>query len=167
MKKIIILLHVMMVTFIGSIEAQEVIKRAGAQFIYGSKLNTVGIGAVGEISIAPKMFISPSFSYYFPKGEEFVKTSAWEGNANLNYLFINDEKLEFYGIGGINITGMSVQLEIPGLSSFSSATSRFGLNVGAGVNLNIGMKFLPFAEIKYIIGESDRLVMGAGVKFNL
>jgi outer membrane protein X len=166
MKKIIILLHVMMFTFFGSIQAQD-IKRVGGQFLYGSKLNTVGIGAVGEISIAPKMIISPSFSYFFPKGEEFVKTSTWEGNANLNYLFINDDKLEFYGIGGINITAMSVQLDIPGLSSISSATSRFGLNVGAGVNLNIGMKFLPFAEIKYIIGESDRLVMGAGVKFNL
>ncbi|MCH7411716.1 hypothetical protein MM239_20180 [Belliella sp. DSM 111904] len=166
MKKTILLFTLILMGSIGTLYAQDN-KRVGGQLIYGSNIESLGIGAIAELPVASKMVISPSFSFYFPKDQGLFKQSAWELNGNLNYLFIEDEKLTFYGLGGLNYTSISVSSNIAGVGNFSSSAGRIGVNLGAGANFDIGMSFLPFAEIKYILGDFDRLVIGAGVKFNL
>ncbi|MCH7412463.1 hypothetical protein MM213_03125 [Belliella sp. R4-6] len=166
MKKNILLLAITLFSFVSTLSAQDT-RRIGGQIIYGSNLEALGLGVIGELPVAPKMVISPSFSFYFPKDQGFVKQSAWELNGNLNYIFIEDDNLVFYGIGGLNYTNIRVKSDIPGLGNFSNSVGRVGLNLGAGANFDIGMSFLPFAEIKYILGDFDRLVIGAGIKFNL
>lgn len=47
-----------------------------------------------------------------------------------------------------------------------ASDGRFGLNLGAGANFELG-GITPFAEIKYVIIDEGQLVLGAGVKFNL
>lgn len=166
MKKFTILLTIALLGYLGTLSAQDT-KRIGGQLIYGTSIESLGIGAIAEFPIAPKMIISPGFSFYFPKDQGFFKQSAWELNGNLNYLFSEDEKIEFYGIAGLNYTNIRIKSDVPGFGDFSSSAGRIGLNLGAGANFNIGKSFLPFGEIKYILGEFDRLVIGVGVKFNL
>ncbi|MFD2037362.1 hypothetical protein ACFSKL_21370 [Belliella marina] len=166
MKKNIVLLAITLLGFVGAVSAQDS-KRIGGQLIYGSNIDALGIGAIAELPVAPKMVISPSFSFYFPKDQGFFKQSAWELNGNLNYMFLDDDKIEFYGIGGLNYTNIGIKSDIPGVGNFSSSTGKIGLNIGAGANFDVGMSFLPFGEIKYILGDFDRLVIAAGLKFNL
>ncbi|MCH7400799.1 porin family protein [Belliella kenyensis] len=166
MKKTILLFTLTLMGYVGTLHAQDT-KRIGGQLIYGSNIESLGIGAIAELPVAAKMVISPSFSFYFPKDQGFFKQSAWELNGNLNYLFVEEEKLTFYGLGGLNYTSINVSSNMAGVGNFSSSAGRIGLNIGAGANFEIGMSFLPFAEIKYILGDFDRLVIGAGVKFNL
>lgn len=169
MKKNLTVLSLLLLAFFGTASAQEH-TRIGGQLIYGSNINTVGIGVVAEFPIATNMVISPGFSYYFPKKETYIKQTAWELNGNLNYLFVNDDKMEVYALGGLNYTNIGVKIDIDGfagIDGMSSSAGKIGLNLGAGANFNIGKSFFPFAELKYIISEYDRLVIGAGVKFNL
>jgi len=152
----------------GQLFAQDS-KRIGGQLIYGTNINTIGIGAIAEFPIADRMVISPSFSFYFPKNSGSVKTNAFELNGNLNYTFIDENDIVFYGIGGLNFTNYSVKFDltgIPGGADYSASSGNIGLNLGAGANFDIGKNFLPFGEIKYIIGNFDRLVLAAGIKFD-
>lgn len=167
MKKTLFAFAAFLMIGMGQLFAQES-NRIGAQLIYGTDINTLGIGAVAEFPVAERMAISPSFSFYFPKTDGFVKTSAFEINGNLNYTFVEENNLVFYGIGGINYTNYKVKADMApvGLPNYSSSSGEIGLNLGAGANFEIGQNFLPFAEAKYIIGGFDRLVLAAGVKFN-
>jgi outer membrane immunogenic protein len=144
-------------------------KRIGALLGYGSEIESLGVGANAEFPIIENLTIAPSFMFFLPNDQDFVKTTIFEINANANYYFSKTESLSFYGLGGLNYTSVKVQVEDfgLGLGDFSSNTGRIGLNIGAGANFNIGSNWLPFAELKYVLGDFDQLVIAAGVKFNL
>jgi len=137
--------------------------------IYGTNINSLGVGAIAEFPITEKMIISPSFSYYFPKDEVVVKISAFEFNGNLNYMLLQENTIHLYAIGGLNFTQKNVKRDLsivggPSLPDVNDGS--VGLNLGGGVNFELGNSFLPFAEIKYVISDFDRLVLAGGVKFN-
>jgi outer membrane protein X len=167
MKKSLIVLAMLMFAGISHVSAQD--KRIGGQLIYGTNLNSLGFGAIAEFPIAEKMVISPSISFYLPKDEVFAKTSAIELNGNLNYALLEENSILVYAIGGLNYTSIRVKTDlggIGGMSDFSVSEGRIGLNLGAGANFDLGSNLFPFAEVKYIISDFDRLVLAGGVKFN-
>ena len=169
MKKLTIVFALFLLAGVGQVFAQDT-NRVGGQLIYGTDINTVGLGAIAEFPIADKMVISPSFSFYFPKDDGFVSTSAFELNGNLNYALLDDSNILLYGLGGLNFTNYKAKVDlssIGGGSDVSTSEGRIGLNLGVGANFEIGKSFLPFGEIKYIISDFDRLVIAAGLKFNL
>ncbi|MDR7128964.1 outer membrane protein X [Algoriphagus sp. 4150] len=168
MKKLLIVFVITLIAGIDQVSAQDS-KRIGGQLIYGTNINSLGVGAIAEFPIAEKMIISPSFSFYFPKDETIVKTSAFEINGNLNYMLLQEGAIHLYGLGGLNYTQMKVKTDlsiIGGTSDFSVSEGRIGLNLGAGVNFDLGKNLLPFAEIKYVLSDFDRLVLAGGIKFN-
>jgi len=141
----------------------------GGQLVYGTELKAAGLGIIAEFNLGDKITLSPSFSFYFPKSETFFKQSAWELNGNINYYFIEEDGLGFYGLGGLNYTSISVKSDLSGLGfgEVKTTDGRVGLNLGAGANFDIGKKILPFGELKYIISDFDRLVIAAGIKYKL
>lgn len=143
--------------------------RIGVQFGYGSEIESFGIGVNAEFPIIENLTIAPGFMYFFPKDQEFIKTTIFEVNGNANYYFVETESLSFYGLGGINYTSVKVEMEDFGfgLGNVSGSDGKIGLNLGAGTNFNIGKNWMPFAELKYVLSDFDQLVLLAGVKFNL
>ncbi|MBC9795205.1 outer membrane beta-barrel protein [Sinomicrobium weinanense] len=142
--------------------------RIGGKLMYGSEIETFGIGATAEIPILDKLVIAPDIGFYFPKKEHGIKTNVFELNGNVNYYFVEEENIGFYGLGGLNYTHVKAKIDndVAGFSG-SGSNGEVGLNLGAGANFHIGQGFLPFAEIKYVLGDFDQLVIAAGVKFNL
>lgn len=169
MKKLFLLFMFFLCASLTHTFAQDTNNRLGAQLIYGTDINTIGLGAIAEFPIAEKMVISPSFSFYFPKDNGFAKTNAFELNGNLNYELLNDSKILVYALGGLNYTNYKVKVDLTSIGGGDVASSdgRIGLNLGLGANFDIGKNFLPFGEIKYIVSNFDRLVIAAGVKFDL
>lgn len=160
----------MFVMLIGTASAMaQESSRIGGQLLYSGSLDTPGLGLVAEFPVAPKFVIAPSFSYYFPKGDSFLRQTAWELNGNLNYHFVTNDQLEFYGLGGINYTNVGAKFDGSsiGIGNISTNAGELGINLGLGANFNIGKNFLPFGELKYIFGDFDRVVIAAGIKFNL
>ena len=151
--------------FVFSAQAQEN-TRIGGFLAYGTEIENIGIGANAEFPIMENLTISPSFIYYLPKKEYMVKVNWFEVNANANYYFINQDNLSVYALGGLNYSSVKVSFDDAWLGSYSSSDGRFGLNLGGGVNFNLGV-ITPFAELKYVIIDGGQLVAGAGVKFNL
>lgn len=144
--------------------------RLGAFVAYGTEIENVGIGVNAEFPVLENMTISPGFLYYLPKDESGLSLNWWELNANLNYYFVSGEGLGFYGIGGLNYSSVKMEFDgDPGFGSSSLETSdgRFGLNLGAGANFNIGSSIIPFVEAKYVIIDGSQLVLGGGIKFSL
>ena len=130
-------------------------QKIGVMLGYGTEVEELGIGVNGEFNINDKVSISPSFIYWFPKDP----LSWWEFNANANYYFTTAGSADFYGLAGINLFGYNVE--------GGDGESEVGLNLGAGVNFNIGKNWEPFTELKFVIGDADQLGLFFGAKFKL
>ena len=145
-------------------------KKVGGLLAFGTEIESAGIGLNAEFPIAAvsKLSIAPSFIFYFPKTNSFIKTTLWELNINANYYFTSNDKVSLYGIGGLNYTTVKVKTDFSsiGYGEGSASDSSVGLNLGAGANFIVGKTFVPFAELKYTLGDFDQLVLAAGVKFN-
>ena len=141
--------------------------KIGGFLAYGTEVNNIGIGVNAEFPIMEKLTLAPAFIYYLPKTEGFVKTNWFEFNANANYYFLQEDNLSVYGIGGVNFSSIkfSVEESLFFGSDLSSSVSNIGLNLGGGVNFNIGSKIEPFAELKYVIIDNSQLVLAAGVRY--
>ncbi|WP_226388729.1 outer membrane beta-barrel protein [Penaeicola halotolerans] len=162
MKKFLLILCI---AFLGTFAAQAQV-RLGGTIGYGTQIEALGIGVIGDYKITENIGVAANFAYYFAEDTEFSTTDFWELNGNINYYFVTNESIEFYGLGGLNYSRISTSFDGFGFSG-SAAEGELGLNLGVGSNFNIGKNFLPFGEIKYIIGDFDQLVIQAGVKFNL
>lgn len=107
MKKIILSAFVTFFILLSAAEAQAQFS-AGAGVLYGFELERVGIRADGVYSINETFRAAADFGYYFPETveESFLNYTAtwkyWEFNANVHYLFVNNEEWNVYGIAGIN-----------------------------------------------------------------
>lgn len=143
--------------------------RVGGLLGYGSEIESLALGAVGEFMIKENMGISPQVVFFFGKKQGDVKSSMWEINGNFNYYFLQ-ENIDLYGILGLNIASYKVKYDGPALPGFSASASdtEIGLNLGLGANFPVSNdSILPFAELKYVISDFDQLAIFAGVKFIL
>ncbi len=157
MKKLFFLASVVLCLLAAhSVSAQKI----GGFLAYGSEIESLGIGVNGEFNVAQKLTISPSFVFYFPNNDV-----TWlELNGNLNYYLLR-EGIDFYGLAGLNLAILSYASNSPYYEGGSN--SEIGLNLGFGVNFDVGQSFKPFAEMKYTISDFDQLGIFFGLKFNL
>lgn len=133
-------------------------KKIGVMLGYGTEVEQIGLGINGEFNINSKVSISPSFIYWFP--EDPIKW--WEFNANVNYYFSTAGTADFYGLAGVNLFTLKYDGDIP---NGDDSNSEVGLNLGAGVNFNVGENWEPFTELKFVIGDADQLGLFFGIKF--
>ncbi|QSE96408.1 outer membrane protein [Fulvivirga lutea] len=134
-------------------------RRIGGNLVYGTEIEEIGIGAVGEFFFNDNLAIAPSFNYYFAEDP----VSFWELNANINYYFSESGAVSAYALGGLNLARVSVDLGPFGESS----DTELGLNLGAGANFDVGDSIIPFAELRFVLSDFDQAVFAFGVKFPL
>lgn len=139
--------------------------RAGFFLAFSSgDIDEVGIGGVGEFKVGQKVTISPQLIFYFPddRGNN-VDVNFLEINGNVNYYFFDEDIFEIYGLAGLNFT----RVHWDDNNGNDDSDVEMGLNLGAGLNFDIGKKFVPFAELRITVGEYDQFVLATGLKFNL
>ncbi len=167
----------------GSVQEGDL--KAGIGLVFGTGIggfggfdNDLGIRADGYYAITPLIRVGGDFTFYFPDtvsesifGESFESTlTVWELNLNGQYIFMDEDDLILYGLGGINITGIRISSE--GSSGFgdvsgSQSDSEIGLNLGGGVEYALDFADL-FAEAKLggLGGNANQFVLGAGLRFS-
>jgi opacity protein-like surface antigen len=146
--------------------------QAQAQFKIGpgvgfaTDISSLSISANASYDINEKWAASGAFTYFLEKDN--VKWSALDFNANYNITEIENVGA-LYGIGGINIT--MVKVDIPGLDdllgSSSTSSSDFGINLGAGLNLELSDKITLAPELCYTIVNGGYLRAGVKLMFSL
>jgi len=150
---------------------------AGIGLAYGSKISTAGINITGQIYITENIAVAPAFTYYFPSTTGIIlgyKRKWYEVNLDANYypnLNILDGKLKTYGLAGVNYAIISYPNYVYGFFgntvNNNNTSSRFGANIGAGADFDMGKKITPFAQLKYTIGfgSHNQAQIAAGIRF--
>lgn len=166
--------------------AQKGGQRVGLNLNYGTEISNVGLGAKYQYGITDAIRLEGGFDYFFKKDG----ASMWDINVNAHYLFPFAEKFAVYPLVGLTYANCKVSggwsndafsqeeiqdmidagliedaSEVTGESS-SSHESKFGVNLGAGVQYAINDKWNVNFEVKYqLISDFDQAVFGLGVAY--
>jgi hypothetical protein len=133
----------------------------------------IGIFVTGTYKLNLPVSIAASFTYFIPRSNEIVqvvggkvtsRVSSIMFDINGHWVFYSPGRMEFYALGGLDIT--FARLKLSGFSSGENDNA-IGLNLGAGIYLKVVEQFGLFAEAKYIASKYDQVMLNAGVLFNL
>ncbi|MGH7539303.1 MAG: hypothetical protein ACREMF_11765 [Gemmatimonadales bacterium] len=117
------------------------------------------IGAQFSYPVASQFDIYPSFVIFFPGNN----VTAWALNADVRYWpRLNTPNPGLYLGGGLNVTHASVS--VPGVGSASASDAGLGLLGGWEFK---AVQVRPFAQLRIVIGDADRIEFGGGINFRL
>ena len=142
--------------------------QVGGGLVFGTDIGQLGVQGNGTYQITDNIRGAADLTFFFPDEELGIKVTLWTLDANVHYLFSQDDGQEFYGIGGLGIATAKAEIEDFGfgVGGASVSDSEVGLNVGGGAQF--GMPFGNFfAELIYQLGGGDQLVVAGGVRIPL
>ena len=141
---------------------------AGSGISYGTEQKTIGFNFRGQYSINESIDVVGGLTFYLPNKEKQTllfttvesKTTMWAFDVDGHYNFSLIDKLKAYPIAGLNIAGVSVDV-----NGTKASDTEVGLNIGAGAAYEITDKLAGFFETKYTIGNLDQAVISFGVLY--
>jgi hypothetical protein len=150
----------------------------GASANYGSWIKEIGASAYGIYSISNKIDIVPNVTYFYPHEvqiNETLKTGTekytwWVINLDGHWVLYEKSIIHVFGLMGLNFTNETKKEDYVTQGQpfkIKTATTKLGLNVGAGIQFPLSKFFIPFTEIKYTLGEKDQGVISLGVLFRI
>lgn len=140
-----------------TVNAQAGDFKLGGGLLFGSEVESVGLQVNGVYRFNEQWAGEADLGFYFP-GDDTGLDSFWEINGNAQYLFAVEQDYHFYGLGGLNVSTAENVL--------GNTNSELGINIGAGGEYKL-QNFSLYGELKYVIGDFDQIVLGAGVRFPL
>ena len=158
MKKLLLLVCAAVMSLSASAQAGD--KALGAQLVFGSETNNIGLGVKGQYYFTDQLRGEVSVDYFFKnKG-----VSMWDINANVHYLIDVADKFKVYPLAGLGYTNWSYKYEFPGLPVVEGSDGRLAVNLGGGAEYELTKDLSVNAELKYqIISNYNQLVLGVGV----
>ena len=132
---------------------------AGINLVYGSEIESMGIGARFQYGVLDQLRAEVGFNYFF----EHNHVSWWDVNLNAHWLVgLWNEQLYIYPLAGVNYT--MTKISLPGEGS--DEENHVGLNLGAGLEYEITDHFGVNFEYRHtIIRKVDQGVFGLGVNY--
>ena len=161
MKKLLLLVCAAVMSLSASAQAGD--KAVGAQLVFGSETNSIGVGVKGQYYFTDQLRGEGSFDYFLKnKG-----ISMWDINANVHYLFDVANKVKVYPLAGLGYTNWSYKYEYPGHSVIEGSDGRLAINLGGGAEYELTKDLSVNAELKYQIVSNNysQLVLGVGVAY--
>jgi hypothetical protein len=162
MKNKFLALVVVLVSFIG-LNANAQFK-VGGGLAYATDINGLGFSLNGTYAFTDQIEAAPSFTYYFKK--DYV--SWWSIDLAGHYNFISDDSKALYGLAGLEILG--VKVEIPSFGGYgggSASDSKIGLVLGGGGRMSLTDKLAGFGELKLGIVDGSYIGFNFGVLYSL
>lgn len=160
MKKLLLLVCAAVMSLSASAQAGD--KALGAQLVFGSETNNIGLGVKGQYYFTDQLRGEASVDYFFKnKG-----VSMWDINANVHYLFDVADKFKVYPLAGLGYTNWSYKLEYDNVTLAKGTDGRLAVNLGGGAEYELTKDLSVNAELKYqIISHYNQLVLGVGVAY--
>ena len=146
-----------------SASAQAGDKAVGAQLLFGSKTNNIGLGVKGQYYFTDQIRGEASFDYFLKN----QGVSMWDINANVHYLFDVADKFKVYPVAGLGYTNWSYKYEYAGHTIAEGSDGRIAVNLGGGAEYELTKDLSVNAELKYQIVSNNysQLVLGVGVAY--
>ena len=160
-----ILLKILMILFLPSLGISQ-FTHLGLEAGFASQVKEAGLGIQGMYRVNDVIKLTPNALYFLPHKintpDGTQKFSWWMINLDGNYVIINQGIAEGYGIMGLNFANVAWEQDevVGGLTANDKrSTLKLGLNVGAGIRLNLGDRVAPFGELRYTLGsKADFLI---------
>lgn len=160
MKKLLLLVCAAVMSLSASAQAGD--KALGAQLVFGSETNSIGVGVKGQYYFTDQIRGEASFDYFLKnKG-----ISMWDINANVHYLFDVADKFKVYPLAGLGYTNWSYKLEYDNVTLAKGTDGRLAVNLGGGAEYALTDNVSVNAEAKWqIVNNYNQLVLGVGVAY--
>lgn len=152
------MIDILLILFIPAVGYSQ-FTHVGIQAAYSTQVKEPGFGVQGIYRVNDDIKITPNALYYLSHQDKnsdgSPKYEWWSVNIDGNYVVINKGIFEGYGIMGLNFIYIKGEQEIPGTPPVPDKDSwnKLGLNLGAGLRLNLGDRIVPFGELRYTIGS--------------
>ena len=165
MKKILLVLMMATAMLMANAESGE--WAVGGQMVYGSKAETAGLGLHLKYNLTDAFRASLSSNYYL----KHDGVSAFDVNLEGNYLFDLSEKVRVYPLAGVvlgiwHADGVNVSYGGMDFGVDGQTDSKFGCNLGGGIDYLMGDHWGLNAEVKYqIISHASQVVFGIGASY--
>ncbi len=160
MKKL--LLVVAVVALCGVFQNAKAQFSAGVGLAYATEINNLGISAQAAYDFTEEWAATGSFTYFLKK--DGVKNSAIDLNAN--YIFTEIENVgKLYGLVGLNHWTVSTDKIVIAGVTIGGSSSETGVNLGAGLKMEMSEKMLLCPELKYSTTGSGYFSLGAKLMF--
>ncbi len=159
MKKILTLVCLLMLGVgFGSAQVHENESAVGANLVYGSRIESMGIGARYQYGIIDQLRTEVGFNYFF----DHDHFGCWDVNVNAHYLIgLRNEQFYTYPLAGLNYTMVTDKNGEKNVES-----NHIGLNLGAGFEYEIDPHWGVNLEYRHtIIRKVDQGVIGLGVNY--
>lgn len=155
------LLTLMLMAGVGVANAQEGTNAVGFNLGYatgGEGIGNFGIGVKYSYQMSDNLRVQPSFTYYFEKDD----VNMYDLSLDFHYLFnFNNDKMAFYPIFGF--TAPFYKWNSPIEEVDGHTWTRFGCNLGAGLQYNLTDDFAVVGEVKYkLVKDIDHAAIAIG-----
>jgi len=165
MRKILTLVCALTLALAAQAQVQQGETAVGANLVYGSEIESLGLGARFQYGILDQLRAEVGFNGYF----EHNHTTWWEVNLNAHYLLnLYQQRLYFYPIGGLNYTmaNHKESYERGGKWYEKGEENHIGLNVGCGFEYELDPHFGVTLEYRHtIVRKVDQGVFGVGLNY--
>ncbi len=171
MKKLLLVAILALFVFNSGVNAQN---EAGSLYIGGGfgyhtdmDDDNIGILLEGVYSFRDNIRFAAGILYYLSDdknwGGQAISHTMYDLNLNVHYLFRDEDKMRLYALGGIN----SFRYKVSG-GGFSESGDDTGLNLGAGIEYNVGA-VMVFGELKLVTGDAhdNSFILHAGVRYRI
>ena len=161
MKKLVLVIC-MFFACMGVSFAQQGIQAVGVHLSYGTEIENVGLGIKYQYNITNNLRFEPSMEYFFKKDN----VDMYDINMNIHYLFPIQNQVRIYPLLGFTYTHWSLDMgELEGLD-VNANESKFGANLGAGIEFDIANNWMMNFEAKYqLIDDFDQGVFNIGIAY--
>ncbi len=152
--------------------------RFGGGLTFNSPINSPditignpGIHLRGVMEINEKFFVIPSVTFQIPKTKTYSDpygekmTFLGSLDADINYKLTTEKQLLFYALAGANFTNIyeSWNTEDPDFENEYEFLP--GLGIGTGIEMIVERDLNAYAQVKYIIGKYQQLIIFIGVHY--
>lgn len=128
----------------------------GAGVYYGTEIENVGLGFQFDYYLTNAFRLTPNATVWFKKDN----LSSWDINFDVNYIIPLAQRWKVYPIAGLTLSSWKRH----SVGDIESDTkTKFGVNLGAGIEYDITSNWFLNFEFKYrIISDYDQAAMGVG-----
>ena len=141
-----------------------------------NKSGNFNLFAKGIYELNLPVHISPSVTFFIPHvyketfgaGEEFkANVTTLMIDLNGHYVFNYLDKIELYGLAGLDILLAWKKEVSAGISPFKESDNGLGLNLGLGSYIKVTEQLDLSVEAKYLISKYSQFMVNVGILLNL